>query len=172
MKNRVFAILLLVLAACSAEDKTAPVPAPGQKTGIITKVEAKGEKPVVASSTASAPRGADAIAPWDGSACGDDDYQNEQMQRHPALMGRTADALRNAFGKPTSEERFIVGEPTGVFYGAYGRMPEGRDQKNTGDPMRVLTWTKNGCNFSVFFLETAGRSAAVHAFEWAVGSDF
>jgi hypothetical protein len=124
------------------------------------------------SSSAAVPMRGGAIPTWDAAACGDDDYQNAQLQRHPGLMGRSVDSLLTAFGEPSAVERFRVGEPTGVFYGAYGKMPKGREHKNAGDPVRVLTWTKNGCNFSIFFLEEAGSSAAVNAFEWAVGADF
>jgi hypothetical protein len=168
MKQHALSALIFALLACSDRDESRNAVAPvlksnaGAKTASASDVAAAAVSPDLAGN----------IAMWDSSACGDDDYQNEQMQRHPGLMGRSAKSLLKAYGKPSAQERFKVGEPIGIFYGAYGKMPKDRQQKNMGDPVRVLTWTNNSCNFSIFFLETPAGSSAIHAFEWAVGSDF
>lgn len=112
------------------------------------------------------------IAPWDASRCGDDDYQNARMERHPALMGVEAGRLEAAYGKPAQREDFRVGEPAGTFYGALGRRVSGAPHPDAGAAARVLTWNKSGCNFSVFFVERGGRWNAVNAFEWSPGADF
>lgn len=112
------------------------------------------------------------IAPWDASQCGDDDYQNAQMERHPALMGLSPDMVASAYGQPSTSENFRVGEPVGTFYGAYGKRSGGPKSADEGKPMRVLTWTKKDCNFSIFFLQSGEGMKAVEAYEWAVGADF
>jgi hypothetical protein len=109
------------------------------------------------------------VGPWDASGCGDDQYQNEKLERHPALAGLSPGVLIAAYGKPAATEDFVAGEPSGTFYGAYGKQAVGED---VGKPVRVLTWTKNGCNFSVFFIKKDDDARAVEAFEWAVGADF
>ena len=109
------------------------------------------------------------IAPWDASGCGDDQYQNEKLERHPALMGLPPSALIAAYGAPSASEDFVAGKPVGTFYGAYGKQASGA---NANRPMRVLTWTKNTCNFSVFFMGQDAKGRVVEAFEWAVGAEF
>lgn len=110
------------------------------------------------------------VARWDASTCGDDAYRNARMDRHPALMGRSPEILAASFGAPSAREDFRVGEPVGTFYGALGRRQP--PPPNAGAPARQWTWTRNGCNFSVFFLQRGGRWSAVDAFEWPVGADF
>ena len=109
------------------------------------------------------------IAPWDAVKCGDDHYQNEKLERHPALMGLPPSALIAAYGAPSASEDFVAGEPVGTFYGAYGKQAGG---VNAGKAMRVLTWTKKSCNFSVFFMGKDAKGRVVEAFEWAVGAEF
>ncbi len=154
---RALALLVILLSACSDSSNS------------VTAAAAT--KAMAAKSTTSKPVDAH-VAQWDATKCGDDEYQNARMERHPALMGLPLQALVKAYGAPSERENFKVGEPVGVFYGPLGKMPVGRAHKNIGAPATVLTWTRNGCNFSVFFIEKAGTTSAVHAFEWAVGSDF
>ncbi len=87
-------------------------------------------------------------------------------------MGLSAAQLLQAYGQPSAEEKVKLGEPVGSFYGPFRNLPAAQKQKNFGEPIRILTWTKNKCNFSVFFNETTGASLAVYAFEWGVGADF
>jgi hypothetical protein len=112
------------------------------------------------------------IPGWDAKRCGDDDYQNEKLQRHPAIMGLAPDALSAAYGIPSAQEYFLVGKPSGTFYGAYGKRLNGPKAINHGAPGYVITWTKSGCNFSVFFLKQGDTWKATEAFEWAVGAEF
>lgn len=85
-------------------------------------------------------------------------------------MGRSPELLAANFGAPSAREDFRVGQPVGAFYGALGRRQP--PAPNAGAPARQWTWTKNGCNFSVFFLQHGGKWGAVEAFEWSVGADF
>jgi hypothetical protein len=171
MKNCAAEVLILV-SACSADSGSQPVPPPAAKdstTGPVATSTAPDDTTVLPSDSIPA---TGTLKPWDATGCGDDNDKNEKMERHPDLMGLTIEQLTKAYGKPATTEAFKVGTPQGIFYGPYGRMPAGREQANTGQPAQILTWTKNGCNFSVFFLDASGKTSAVHAFEWAVGSDF
>ncbi len=147
MKMWGLTLFALLAAACNGSETSGPTRAAAQAAG-------------------------PAIAPWDAGTCGDDDYQNEKMERHPALVGRTANDLLAAFGKPSTNETFRIGEPAGTFYGPFAKRLSGPPHPDLGDPARVLTWTKNGCNFSVFFVEPDQGGRVVEAFEWAVGADF
>ena len=119
---------------------------------------------------ASAPAAVERVKLWDASRCGDDPYVNARMERHPALMGRSPETLAASFGAPSQRENFTVGGPVGTFYGALGRRTP--PPPNAGAAARQWTWTKNGCNFSVFFLQRGDQWRAVEAFEWRVGADF
>jgi hypothetical protein len=129
---------------------------------------------LLVSGCTNAPQNAQAtnIPPWDASGCGDDDYQNEKLERHPMLMGLSPEIILSAYGKPSSSEDFVVGGPGGSFYGALGKRMGGAKAANNGAPARVLTWTKSACNFSVFFVKEGALWQSVNAFEWAVGADF
>lgn len=123
-------------------------------------------------SNGPARNGRPVIAPWDATRCGDDAYQNARMERHPALMGLSSQALEGAWGAPAQREQFRVGSPVGTFYGALGRRRSGRPHADTNAPAQALTWRRAGCNFSVFFVKRNDAFRAVNAFEWAVGADF
>ena len=113
-----------------------------------------------------------AILVWDASQCGDDDYQNERLERHPKLMGSSVDQLVRAYGTPSNLEEFKVGEPVGVFYGELGRTEGAAARPLAGKSAKVLTWTKSDCNFSVFFVQRDRAFEAVNAFEWGIDADF
>ncbi len=172
------ALGMVMLVSCSAEQRADPAAqaSSGENSSSQIAVPAPPESlPVTASAAGNSgagSSGAGKIAPWDATACGDDDYKNEQMQRHPELMGLSPAALTAAYGAPSDREAFTVGEAVGTFYGPLGKMPEGRAQPDKGASAQVLTWTRSGCNFSVFFVTRGKASVAAHAFEWAVGSDF
>jgi hypothetical protein len=153
-----------LLVACSGETTADAVPSANAGKTVANAAPASDRKAVTTAGKS--------IAPWDASGCGDDDYKNTKMERHPALMGISIERLSAAYGKPSSREKFIVGNPVGIFYGEYGRMSASRPHPLKGKQAQILTWTKNGCNFSIFFVEKAGTPSAVHAFEWTVGSDF
>ncbi|HEU0043387.1 hypothetical protein [Sphingomonas sp.] len=133
---------------------------------------ASAESAATARATAPAQVGRSGIERWDATRCGDDDYRNARMERHPALMGRAPEALEAAFGPVGTRESFRVGGPAGTFYGELGRRRSGPPRRHDGARAQVLTWTRQACNFSVFFVEKDGAWRAVNAFEWAVGADF
>jgi hypothetical protein len=149
MRNAPFLAVALLASSCGASQAPHPDQAP-QPDNVTTPPV----KP---------------IAPWDAVKCGDDQYQNEKLERHPVLLGLSPSALIAVYGAPSASENFVAGEPVGTFYGAYGRQASG---VNAGKPMRVLTWTKKSCNFSVFFMGQDTNGRVVEAFEWAVGADF
>jgi hypothetical protein len=168
MKSQIIAAAL-GLTACSVEDNPARVSAGPSPT--VSGQSA----PVSAPPATSAPdplTGTKLIKPWDSSRCGDDDYKNAKMERHPNLMGMSSAQLVKAYGQASADEKVKIGEPIGSFYGPYRKLPIEKKQADFGEPIRILTWTKNKCNFSVFFKETQAASIAVYAFEWGVGADF
>jgi hypothetical protein len=163
--------LLVTVTACSAEDQ------PSRVASAKLSSSSEGNKPTpnkaqTITPTSTTTKASESIKPWDAKRCGDDDYKNRKMERHPDLMGLTAAQLLQAYGPPSADEKVKVGEPVGSFYGPFRKVPSSQRQKNFGDPLRILTWTKNKCNFSVFFFDTSNASSAVYAFEWSVGADF
>jgi hypothetical protein len=155
MRNAPYLAVALLASSCGASQAPQPDRAPQPDNVIATR----------SPSTPPVKR----IALWDASGCGDDQYQNEKLERHPALMGLSPSVLIAVYGAPSASENFVAGEPVGTFYGAYGKQASG---VNTGKPMRLLTWTKKSCNFSVFFMGQDDNSRVVEAFEWAAGADF
>jgi len=78
------------------------------------------------------------IHPWDARGCGDDDYRNARLERHPALIGRSADELLAAYGKPHLNAVFRAGEGVGTYSGGVaGQLPEGGRQ-NAATPVREI----------------------------------
>jgi hypothetical protein len=162
--NFIIGFFVLATACTSSEQgKTADIPAQRSLESSVSK-SSSDPKPIK-------------IPAWDASGCGDDDYQNAQLQRHPSLMGQSASDIIAAYGTPSKQEDFKVGEPEGSFYGDYGKRG-GSKTITAGNPVRVLTWTKSNCNFSVFFLNRNKDQNdtkdwyADNAFEWGVGADF
>ncbi len=109
---------------------------------------------------------------WDAARCAKGDAPDATPERNRVLERQSPEALLAAYGKPSNDERFRVGEPGGVFYGALGKMPPGRTHPDAGRSARVLTWTKSGCELNVFFVQRAGGWAVVQAFEAAAGADY
>lgn len=104
---------------------------------------------------------------WNAATCGGD----EPIQHHSGLLKRTPADLRDAFGKPSEETRFKVGEAVGVFEtSAIAHLPSGMAAPST--EVGEATWTKAGCNLTVWFVKRSGASRAFHALEWRVGTDF
>lgn len=133
-----------------------------------------GEPAVAGSKGATAPRGVTgkAAPQWDAARCGKGDPPDASLAQHRVFEGQSPETLLAAYGKPSNDERFRVGVPGGVFYGALGKMPPGRAHPDAGKPARVLTWTKSGCELNVFFVQRTGGWAVVQAFEAAGGADY
>lgn len=107
------------------------------------------------------------IAPWNAAACGGD----ASIQYHPGLLQRTPADLRSAFGTPSEETRFTVGEAVGVFEtSAIAHLPPGMAAPST--EVGESTWTKAGCNLTVWFVKRSGALRSFHALKWRVGTDF
>lgn len=84
------------------------------------------------------------VPAWDASRCGDDDYQNARMERHPALIGRSDDDLIAAYGKPHAEDRFRAGEGVGTYSGGVAsQLPSGAP-RNARTPVREIIWRAPG----------------------------
>lgn len=143
-------VLPVMLVACGPSE---PAAAGGE--GMAARVTAHAE----------APR-------WDAARCGKGDAPDAKLKRHLAFAGQSPEALLKAYGEASNDERFRVGGPAGVFYGALGKMPPGRAHPNAGRPARVLTWTKGGCELSVFFVQQDRGWAIPQAYETAAGADF
>jgi hypothetical protein len=176
LRGAVVLMSMGLLGACNQDNERAPSAQPLIKVEVSPNPSANPSASLSATTPQPVPATAApeprAIKPWDATACGDDAYQNEKLQRHPALMGLAPEPLTRAYGAPSAEQNFRVGEPLGTFYGAYGKRRSGPKAANEGAPARVLTWTKSSCNFSVFFLKQGETWQAVEAFEWAVGAEF
>lgn len=119
----------------------------------------------------SAP-GRPALADWDARRCGDDEYKNAAMQRHPELIGRSPEELTAAFGKPADTDHFRAGETQGTFRAGVADQLPGGAAANANRVVKEMTWTRSGCNFTVQFYERQARWRAIDGFEWSVGADF
>lgn len=144
-------LLPLILAACGQGD---PAVAGADRAAKPEVVEAR------------------AVPRWDAARCGKGDVPDAGDRRHRVFAGFSPDQLLAAYGKAAGDERFRVGGPGGVFYGALGKMPPGRAHLDTGKPARVLTWTRSGCELHVFFVERGKGWVAVQALESAAGADY
>ena len=112
------------------------------------------------------------LADWDATRCGDDEYQNARMERHPGLIGRAPGELEAAFGAASETDRFRVRDAVGTFRGGVGSRLPGGAAANADRIILEKTWTKSGCNFTVRFYEQGGRWRAIDGFEYSVGADF
>ncbi len=161
--------LFVLASACTSNEQARQADLPTKKAAKSTGANQSGNR--MPEIKASVSRKSNNIAPWDASGCGDDDYKNEQLQRHPELMGLSQDDILAAYGAPSAREEFKIGEPVGRFYGDYAKR-SGAQAKNAGEPARALTWTKSNCNFTIFFLNKNKAWLADNAFEWGVDADF
>lgn len=112
------------------------------------------------------------VPAWDASRCGDDEYQNARMERHPALIGRSADDLLAAYGKPHAEDRFRAGEGVGTYSGGVASRLPGGAARNPRTPVREIIWQRAGCNFIVRFRKDRGAWRVFDAFEASADADF
>lgn len=112
------------------------------------------------------------VPDWDARRCGDDEYRNARMERHPELMGRTADALVAAYGKPQREEAFAAGEGAGTYRGGVASRLPGGAAANARTPVREVVWLRAGCEFIVRFRQAEGAWRVFDAFEASAGADF
>jgi hypothetical protein len=112
------------------------------------------------------------VPPWDASQCGDDEYQNARMERHPALMGRSADDLLAAYGKPHAESSFRAGEGVGTYSGGVASQLPGGAARNAHTQVREIIWQRDGCSFIVRFREHGGDWRVFDAFEASADADF
>jgi len=161
--------LLLPMAACSEPQ---PDSRAGTLIGQATTPSDSGGTNGSPAPPPNAPDESSALSDWDASDCGDDHYQNAQLQRHPELVGLPLKPLLAAFGQPFEDEDFVIGEPQGTFYGDYAKSAVDAASPLRGRAAKVVTWQKSGCNFSAFLVSQAGEFRVTRAFEWAVGADF
>jgi hypothetical protein len=112
------------------------------------------------------------VPPWDATSCGDDEYRNARMERHPELMGRTAEDLLAAYGRPQSEDRFRAGEGVGTYScGVASQLPGGA-ARNARTLVREIVWQRAGRNFIVRFRDADGAWRVFDAFEASSDADF
>ena len=93
------------------------------------------------------------------------------MQRHPDIIGRTPELLAAAFGKPVTE-RFRIGDAVGTLRSGLGSLLPGGEASNADRIAREDTWTKSGCNLTVFSVETDGLWRAIDSIEYSTDADF
>lgn len=156
--------LLIACGGCDAAAVNAPAETSRSARAGASNARAN---PVVATQ-AKPPR----LDDWDARKCGDDEYQNARMERHPRLIGRAPDELEAAFGAASATDRFRVKDAVGTFRGGVGSQLQGGAAANANRTILEKTWTKSGCNFTVRFYEQDGRWRAIDGFEYSVGSDF
>lgn len=128
--------------------------------------------PSASASAATSATPARAVPAWDATTCGDDEYQNARMERHPALIGRSADDLLAAYGKPRADETFRAGEGLGVYRGGVASQLPGGAKANAQTPVREIVWVRSACQFIVRFREAEGAWRVFDAFEAAEDADF
>lgn len=112
------------------------------------------------------------VPDWDTQRCGDAAAGTAPMVRHPALIGRTAEALLAAYGKPQRDERFAAGEGVGTYRGGVASQLPGGAARNARTPVREIVWLRAGCEFIVRFRQAEGAWRVFDAFEAAAGADF
>lgn len=113
-----------------------------------------------------------AVPPWDATRCGDDEYRNARMERHHDLIGRTAEHLLAAYGRPHANTKFRAGEGVGTYSGGVASQLPGGAGKNARTPVREIIWQRTGCNFIVRFREVTGSWQVFDAFEASSDADF
>jgi len=176
-------LIAALLAACDGTPGSAIVPgnAPGNGPGAAptdappaNTVAAPGGTTANAARPAAVPPQGPSrpVAPWDASRCGDDEYKNARMERHPALIGRSADDLLAAYGKAHAEDRFRAGEGVGTYSGGVASQLPGGAARNARTPVREIIWQRQGCNFIVRFREDRGAWRVFDAFEASADADF
>jgi hypothetical protein len=112
---RIMPLLLVTSLSASCGDRSndasgTTVILPSSRPQAVTPMRTRpGSKP---SSTKPVP-------PWDATSCGDDEYRNARMERHPELIGRTAEDLFSAYGRPQGEDRFRAGDGVGTYSGGW-----------------------------------------------------
>ena len=112
------------------------------------------------------------VPAWDASRCGDDEYENARMERHPALIGRSIDDLLAAYGKPQAENGFRAGDGVGTYSGGVASQLPGGAASNSHTPVREIIWQRDGCNFIVRFRQDRGAWRVFDAFEASADADF
>jgi len=161
MNGMVTALLVIgLLAGCDAasDDPRTPVVSPS---------------PMAASSTPTGKEPVPLPVPiWDATRCGDDEYKNARMERHPELMGRAAADLLAAYGKPRADTRFRAGEGAGTYSGGVASQLPGGAERNARTPVREIIWQRADCNFIVRFRTVAGAWRVFDAFEASSDADF
>ncbi|MFV0624243.1 hypothetical protein ACBY01_09570 [Sphingomonas sp. ac-8] len=155
-------LLATLLAACDGT--------PGNGAALDDAVASPGAVPSNTVMPATAP--SRPVPPWDASQCGDDEYQNARMERHPALIERSADDLLAAYGKPHAESRFRAGDGVGTYSGGVASQLPGGAAHNARTPVREIIWQRGGCNFVVRFREDQGAWRVFDAFEALADADF
>lgn len=112
------------------------------------------------------------VPPWNAKRCGDDEYRNARMERHPDLTGRTAGDLLAGYGRPHADVRFRAGEGVGTYSGGVASQLPGGAARNARTPVREIVWQRAGCNFIVRFREAEGAWRVFDAFEASADADF
>jgi hypothetical protein len=87
-------------------------------------------------------------------------------------MGRTAEDLLAAYGRPQSEDRFRAGEGVGTYSGGVASQLPGGAARNARTPVREIVWQRAGCNFIVRFREADSAWRVFDAFEASSDADF
>ncbi len=155
-------LVIGLLTGCDAagDDGGGPVTPPSQPPSA---------SPPTATADRAAPR---PVPAWDATRCGDDEYRNARMERHPDLMGRAADDLLAAYGKPHADTRFRAGEGVGTYSGGVASQLPGGAERNARTPVREIVWQRAGCNFIVRFRQATGAWRVFDAFEASSDADF
>lgn len=156
------AALLVVISGCNAATQ--------DKDKDATPIAESGALNATAPAVSRMP--AALIPEWDASRCNDDAPAPGSTQRHPRLMKRSPAELRAAFGSPSKTSEFRMGEVQGTFGSGLGSLLPGGEAANARRMAREETWTKSGCNLTVFFADFSGQWSAIDAFEWSVDADF
>lgn len=94
------------------------------------------------------------------------------MERHPDLIGRSADDLLAAYGQSHADELVVAGAESGVYWGGIASQLVGGATRNARTPVREIVWMEAGCSFIVRFRQVDGAWRVFDAFEAAVDADF
>ena len=178
MRGTVPLLLTVLLAGCDSRpvkpivpgDAFVPANNVGQGNAVVSSVETT--RNATRPSLLPEPVPFRTVPAWDASKCGDDEYKNARMERHPALLGRSADDLLAAYGKAHTDDRFRAGDGVGTYSGGVASQLPGGAARNAQTRVREIIWQREGCNFIVRFRQDRGAWRVFDAFEASANADF
>lgn len=178
MRETVPLLLAVLLAGCDSRPGKPIVPSdavvPANNVAQSNAVVSTPEKTRNATRPSLLPESVPSrrVPAWDASKCGDDEYKNVRMERHPALLGRSADDLLAAYGKAHTDDRFRAGDGVGTYSGGVASQLPGGAGRNAQTQVREIVWQREGCNFIVRFRQDRGVWRVFDAFEASANADF